>query len=191
MLDLRYSSLPAALEVDGEVFAIKTDFRVWLAWLESLEVNGIAEYGIFEGDPPKGDGWVDVAQAFALNAPVTPTGKATESVQAFDFIRDGDYIVGSFQQVYNIDLTDPNLSMHWHRFLALFRSLPETCIMSKIMGYRTFKKADKDDYNKSMEKAKRAYTLPPKRTFMNLQEEEQDKALDDWSEWAFGKATIE
>lgn len=191
MLDLRYSSLPAAIEVDGEVFAIKTDFRVWLAWLESLEVNGIAEYGIFDCDPPKGDSWVDVAQAFALNAPATPTGSAKESVQAFDFIRDGDYIVGSFQQVYGIDLTDPNLSMHWHRFLALFRSLPDTCIMSKIMGYRTFKKADKDDYNKSMEKAKRAYTLPPKRTFMNLQEEEQDKALDDWSEWAFGKATLE
>lgn len=190
MIDLRYSDLPAALEVDGEVFAIKTDFRVWLAWLESLEVNGIAEYGIFESDIPQGDSWVEVAQQFALSAPVTPAGKATEIVQAFDFIRDGDYIVGSFQQAYGIDLTDPSLSMHWHRFLALFRSLPETCIMSKIMGYRTFKKSDKDDYNKSMEKAKRAYTLPPKHTFMTEQKAIQDKAIDDWADWAFGKATL-
>lgn len=190
MIDLRYSDLPAALEVDGEVFAIKTDFRTWLAWLESLEVNGIAEYGIFESDIPQGDSWVEVAQQFALSAPVTPVGKATETVQAFDFIRDGDYIVGSFQQAYGIDLTDPSLSMHWHRFLALFRSLPETCIMSKIMGYRTFKKADKDDYNKSMEKAKRAYTLPQKHTFITEQKAVQDKAIDDWADWAFGKATL-
>ena len=62
--------------------------------------------------------------------------------------------------------------------------------MSKIMGYRTFKKADKDDYNKSMEKAKRAYTLPPKHTVMTEQKAVQDKAIDDWADWAFGKATL-
>lgn len=193
MIDLRFANLPAYIEVGGEIFAIKTGFREWIAWLEELEVDGIADYGIFAdtSNIPSGDEWVEVALEFAKCKPTTPTGSEQTTVQAFDFVRDGDYIVGAFQQAYGIDLTDPNLSMHWHRFLALFRSLPNDCMMSQIMAYRTFRESNKDDYNKSMKRARYAYTLPQKDKALTEQQQKEREAYLDWADWAFGKVTVD
>lgn len=53
--------------------------------------------------------------------------------QVYDFVEDEDYIIGGFQQAYNIDLADESMDMHWWRFMALFKSLPEdTEIINRI-----------------------------------------------------------
>lgn len=182
MIDLRFRSLPSAIEVDGEVFPIKTDFRVWIAWLESLEVNGIAETEIFADRIPEGDSWVRVAVEFAKNESPTPHGSAGSSVRAYDLVLDGEYIVGAFQQTYGIDLTDPSLKMHWYRFLALFRSLPSDTVLSQAMAYRTWSKGSKESYEQRMAKAKTAWTLPPKKTA-------ESESIIAWQKEAFGNVT--
>jgi hypothetical protein len=75
-----------------------------------------------------------------------------------DYIEDGEYIVASFIQAYGIDLTEIDY-MHWHKFKALFNSLPEDTQMAKIIGYRSYKKSDKDAGTIYMEQ-KRAWSLP-------------------------------
>lgn len=180
MIDLRYRGLPSALEVDGETFRIKTDFRIWIAWLESLEVNQIAETAIFEDEVPDGDSWVPVAVAFAKNESSTPHGGSGSIARAYDFVEDGEYVVGAFQQAYGIDLTDPELNMHWHRFLALFRSLPSDTVMSQAMAYRTWSKGSKESYDSRMAKARTAWSLPAKKTV-------ESESIIAWQKEAFGQ----
>lgn len=56
---------------------------------------------------------------------------------AFDYIIDGPLIVAAFQAAYGLDLTDPATQIHWWRFQALLQGLPETCVFSRVVGWRT------------------------------------------------------
>ena len=56
---------------------------------------------------------------------------------AFDYIIDGPLIVAAFQAAYGLDLTDPTTQVHWWRFQALLQGLPETCVFSRVVGWRT------------------------------------------------------
>lgn len=70
--------------------------------------------------------------------------------------------------------------LHWHVFLALFRSLPEGTKMAEIMGYRGWNKNDaKKKMEKQYEEAQRMWRLPPKKTA-------ESKAIIEWQKKAFG-----
>lgn len=57
------------------------------------------------------------------------------SQRQYSFSHDSDHIFSAFWQCYRIDLNSTNL--HWWKFRALFNSLPEDRLMSKILYYRT------------------------------------------------------
>lgn len=174
MIDLRYP-LPTSLEVGGVLYEVETDYRAWLEFGRSVEEDEVAPYSIFKSERPGGMGWVRAALEFYESRNATPHGGGESDAQTFDFIRDGDYIVGAFWQVYGINLTTARL--HWHVFLALFRSLPEGCKMADIMGYRTFKASDmKRKPEQQYAQLRKAWALPPKA----------DPAILGWQEQAFG-----
>lgn len=56
------------------------------------------------------------------------------SKAVYDFEQDAAYIYAAFRQVYGIDLQAGPL--HWWAFRALLSSLPDTCLMGQIMGWR-------------------------------------------------------
>ena len=179
MIDLRFE-LPTAIEVGGRLFTVKTDFRVWIEWLRCFEEDEVASYCIFEDEVPDGNEWVSAAREFAVSENVTPRSVGgSRSEETFDFIRDGDYLVGSFMQAYGINLATVR-DLHWHVFLALFRSLPDNTKMAEIMGYRAWRKSD---MNKKMERqyeeAQRRWRLPPKETA-------EVRAIIEWQKEAFG-----
>lgn len=177
MIDLRHG-LPDCIEVGGERIPVRTDFRVWIEFMRSLQEDGVASYCIFD-EPPEGTAWVRAAVDFAESRNATPrAGGSGERV--FDWILDGDFIVGSFRQAYGIDLTTAEL--HWHVFLALFRSLPEGTKMGEIMGYRGYQKPSKKP-EAQMRELKRAWALPPVRT-------PESKAMLEWQKAAFGNIAI-
>lgn len=179
MIDLRESGLPDAIECDGEVFAVKTDFRVWLKFVTMLDSEGRAWYGIFDGVVPSGRSWISSAIEFAESKNVTPRSAGTSRDRVCDYVLDGDYIVASFQQAYGIDLTDPECRMHWHRFLALFRGLPDETCMSRIMGYRSWQKSSKK-HDDVMREMRERYRLPERG------EEERRSAVLELAEKIFG-----
>lgn len=174
MIDLRYRELPTALVVDGEEFPIVTDFRRWMQFGESVKA-GYLDPCIWPGEPPAGD-WAPVATAFYDSPQPCPKSLGGSKVPAMDHIIDGEMIVASFQASYGIDLTDPGLELHWHRYLALLRNLPEGAPESKAIGYRTYKKPStaKDAHDKEMRKLQRAYALPRASVY---DEDEQAEAL--------------
>lgn len=162
MIDLRERGLPRTIESGGDVYDLNTDFRVWIEFERSLEEEGVAIFDVFEDErPPDWDTeWVDAAIEFLRSPNATPRAIGSgSSERAVDCILDGEYIVASFQAAYGIDLTDPELEMHWHRFKALLGGLPDGCKLSEIAGYRTWRR-DTRKRETVMAELKRAWELP-------------------------------
>lgn len=178
MIDLRKRGLPDAIEVDGESFFIKTNFRDWLkfgeiidsvqfkTWMESdfVEDTGLSFkdfFFLFDGNIP-GSNFIPQLIMFYMNPNETPkdSGSRKNYVQSFDYICDGEYIVGSFMQAYHIDLTEIEY-MHWHMFKALFTCLPENTMIKNIMSMRTWDERDeKRKHEEQRRKLREAWELP-------------------------------
>ena len=182
MIDLRDRELPNQIEIGGSFFHIKTDFRIWIEFgdmirkEETLMQMDISK--IFEDEIPSEEYIVEIfekLQEFFINKNPTPNSSGGGSDERlFDYILDGEYIVGSFMQAYGIDLTSVNY-MHWHLFKALFVSLPDNTKMSQIMSMRGYRKS-KDDYDTSANKSKQAWKLP------SITELEKKEILDEIDE---------
>lgn len=65
------------------------------------------------------------------------TGSGPRPPLAFDYIIDGPLIAAAFQAAYQIDLTDPETTIHWWRFQALLQGLPDECRFCRVIGWRT------------------------------------------------------
>lgn len=184
MIDLRIQSLPTAIEVDGRAWELNTNFRVWIAFDAILRDKGGCASFVFKGyddpdfEPPSGD-WATPSVEFLECRDELPRDRGRASARLVDYVKDGTYIVAAFQQAYGIDLTDPTLYLHWHRFLALFRGLPENTMMSRIMGYRGWRK-DNRKSDAVMSELRDAWRLPEPG------EDEQRAALLKWAEDTIG-----
>lgn len=137
-----YQTPPDTITVNGVEYPVDTDFRAWVRF-----------QGILLADDTNDAKAVKICKMMeSMDLPVTKealesmlrfyAGASTENntgsggnVQAYDFEKDSEYIFSAFLDSYGIDLTTERL--HWWRFKALFKSLPEDCQMCKIMMYRT------------------------------------------------------
>nr|DAL35159.1 MAG TPA_asm: hypothetical protein [Caudoviricetes sp.] len=170
MRDILLEPLPT--EWEGR--AIDPDFRhmVWLSnqYLRgraTADPQGMAQEAVrrFYRDPVPP---LDVPAAFQAMLKFFASGTETASngkgsggtaTVSFDYSFDADYIVAAFQQAYGIDLT--TAQMHWWRFRALFRALPEDTLMAKIMSWRSMDTSDMDGKTRQRyEDLKEAFALP-------------------------------
>lgn len=174
MIDLRKRNLPNTICVNGEFFSIKTDFREWLKFGEIIKQEEFQLMEIaflFKNEIPRINPLRELV-SFYINENLTPKkSEDSGNKKVFDFIEDGEYLVGSFQSAYGIDLTSTD--MHWHRFQALFRSLPEDSKVMQIISRRTWKKSN-ESMEKQLEKARDLWSFP---TNTKLTDEELYKEL--------------
>ena len=85
--------------------------------------------------------------------------------QIYSYEFDAEYIYSAFMEQYKIDLNSiPYL--HWWKFKALFNSLNEEVLFSKIMSYRAIdlSKIKDKDMKKYYKKMKKLYVLPDLRS---------------------------
>lgn len=174
MIDLEFSSLPETIVTGGVEHKVHTSFRVWLRWGRLLKECHIAAPFIFKEEaPPPGSDWVEAALEFYRSDTATPNGTRKNVNPSMDLLLDGDYLVGSFQYAYGIDLTSED--MHWHRFLALLRSLPKDAKLSEIASYRTWQN-DKRKHETIMRELRKEWALPSGRGAV-IDEEQYDKNI--------------
>lgn len=161
MIDLRTKGLPDTIDVGGSPFLIKTDFREWLKFSEIIKKKDIrledVEF-LFVNEIPLinyMDGLVD----FYVNKNAVP--KENPSLDSdepvIDYIIDGEFIVSSFMNAYNIDLT--TCDMHWHMFKALLQGLPETTRMKEIISMRSWRKTSKKE-EQIRKELKESWSIP-------------------------------
>ncbi len=159
MVDLAQGTLPHAIRAGDGWAEVLTGFRTWLMFGRVLGKARVWWPGIFPGAEPDGD-WHEAALEF-YESPVETPRTATGGVRTLDLDLDGDYVVGSFQSAYGIDLTDPALDMHWHRFRALLRSLPEDSMVSRIASWRAWDASEAHRRPDDAARARRdAWALP-------------------------------
>ena len=89
------------------------------------------------------------------------SGATHKQNKIYDFELDDEYIWEAFYRHYKIDLTKD--FVHWWKFRAILKSLPEDTQFSKIQGYRSYKGDDKN-----LLELKNIYKLP-------LEKEEQER----------------
>jgi hypothetical protein len=178
-----YERLPETIDVNGNLFKIKTDFKTWLAFLElaqkeELQVNDYLFMLQNKEDKKKAfENLGDFATAlfdFMNKSPATPnvTKGEDNDTQIIDFTLDSPYIYASFMQAYNIDLIETN--MHWYKFNALFLGLPNNTKICEIMQARAYKKCE-DSEDKLWKKKKEYWQLPQE----TVKDEEIEQYWDD------------
>ncbi len=178
--NLLLDKLPSAIDVDGTIYQINTDFRACIKFEQMIfdiknlsenekRDNVIRSLNLFlksippaEHIKPVMDGLIDFYRCekevkklnSAIKVPQTKTPKI------FDYEYDAPYIYAAFVQVYNIDLID--VKMHWYKFRALFDALPADCQFAKIMSYRGTDTSQIKNKNEKqrIEKLKNIYALP-------------------------------
>ena len=132
--------------VSGTTYQVDTDFRRWIefqAIISSGEENGrkaerLLEFMQSMGLPPSVE-TLDAMVRF-YTAASTEKGTGGSRQQAFDFEKDSEFIYSAFLECYGVDLSVARL--HWWRFKAMFKSLPQDCELCRIMGYRTIDLSD-------------------------------------------------
>lgn len=160
------SPLPNALEVDGRVYNIKTDFKDWLRLIETNDYKPL-----FIGSIPlPTEMLMQELSSFLAGGELKK--ESSDSPQVVDFKHDADYIYAAFLQAYGINLI--NADMHWFEFLALFRALPEETAMQKIISYRQY-----DGKDEELKKLKSIWEIPRELT-------EEEKEAGDYFEEVFG-----
>lgn len=160
MIDLRKKELPSHIEWEGGSCVIDTDFRTWITFGEYLKDQQLY-LGVFPNfQAPQGEDWAPALYEFYTCRNIVPRPIGGSNVPAIDMVIDGEFIVASFQQAYGIDLTSIDY-MHWHRFKALLAGLPDDTKMSKIIGYRTWTKADSQrKHDDLMQEQRSIWALP-------------------------------
>ena len=90
--------------------------------------------------------------------------KKETSKRIYSYEFDAEYIYSAFMEQYKIDLNKEHL--HWWKFKALFNSLNEEVLFSKIMSYRAIdlSKIKDKDMKKYYKKMKKLYALPDLRS---------------------------
>jgi len=171
--------IPEEVEINGQIYPINTDFRTSILFELMFEEPGLSEEEIiynsldlFFGDNKPED--LDLAIESILWF-YTCGRKEEESEgggdgksdikRIYSFEHDAEYIYSAFLTQYGIDLQDIDY-LHWWKFRAMFNSLNDDLLFTKIMSFRAKEiTSDMSDSEKSYyRKMKRLYALPDNRS---------------------------
>lgn len=181
--------LPTSVDVAGDFYAIKTDFRDILRYDELIRSQNdgntiLKAVGMLLGDDilQKPDinpeevldaiGWFvqrgDSGQKNTLPRATLGLNNATP----MDFETDAALIYTAFLQTYKIDLYDiPYL--HWWKFNWMLEDIPSECRLSKVIEYRTI-----DVKNKNLSKEqKKVYSALQRYFKVQEKRTEEDEAI--------------
>lgn len=192
MMDLLTAVPPGYVEINGEKYAVCSDFRYGILLSElfsddsvdvcqkvglalkllSPELSEAAERGII----PLKTAFDRIMWFYTCGRGLEQRGKGRNMEPAIDFSCDGERIFSAFRQVYQLDLSEEGL--HWWKFIALLRGLPPECELMRVVRLRltdTAKISD-DEARRRVRRAKAAVrirknkTCSQERISMNTQE---------------------
>ena len=159
--------MPETLEISGEDYGIRSDFRTVLRFFELNRDERVFERHkgyvalkmFFGGRMP-----YDADAAFKALGWFIRCGKPEEQAKqkrpVFDFAHDSGIIFSSFWAQYGIDLT--TAALHWWKFAALFAGLNEDTMFRNVVRIRTKPEDGLDAKSRQeLRELKRVWALPP------------------------------
>ena len=161
--------LPDHVSAGGKFFSIKTDFRVWLAFSETIAQKDIkvSDFDFIYADevPPlelQKEAFEELLKFYRPETDLPrPSGNGEKIL---DYVIDSQLIFAAFMEQYKIDLTETDaaghfIPMHWHKFLALLSGLHNTKL-NEVMSWRCWEGDTKTEYGKQMQKLRASWELP-------------------------------
>lgn len=153
-----YNKLPHSVELKGEKFIINTDFRIFVDFEYEMQeidryiaVNNvlIRFYPAFSVIKDKNllEEAIDKFLWFYQCGKgeleeIKASSKGNKSENAFSYKWDDDLIWGAYNMYFHVDLTTDKI--HWWKFKAMWKSIPDESEFNKIKGYRGYKGKDKN-----------------------------------------------
>lgn len=174
-MSLLIDKAPTTVNIGGTDISINSDFRTAVLFEQMMfdddfpdDMKGINAVRLFYPVMPNDiDTAIDrLVQFYSCGKQQNQSKSKSQSQnRCYDFEYDDDYIFAAFMQTYHIDL-EKTKYLHWWKFSAMFRALPETCEIVKIMGYRSIKIDSKmsDSERRFYNKMKKLHALPMSRT---------------------------
>lgn len=143
-----YQAPSDTVTVSGREYPVETDFRVWVEFQSILtgdskereKAECLAGFMERLGLPPSREALEAMLEFYTAESRERTVASRRGRPMAFDFRQDSEYVYAAFMGAYGIDLTTAEL--HWWRFKALFKALPEDCELCRIMRYRTVELKD-------------------------------------------------
>lgn len=172
--------LPTGAEIEGVLYRLHTDFRVWVQFETEIMDLGetvfskpenavrILQMCYMDLPPTAEDAFRSILWFYSEGGRREPGSGRKKKNAVYHFEHDAPYIYSAFLAQYGIDLQTADL--HWWAFRALFRSLSDTNMIVKIMEYRgmDLSKIKDKEQKEFYRKMKRQYEIPLSKT-------EQDK----------------
>lgn len=162
-----FHKLPYFIILQGKKYKINTDFRNMIAFENKLQDRNVnnsekIEFGLrhFYLDFYNNTNYVNLLRNATLYKEAcnkliwfykcgredyhkikSGNGKSNNK-EIYSYEHDDEYIWSAFHELHRIDLTQD--FVHWWKFKAILKSLPETTEFVKIKGYRAYNGKDKD-----------------------------------------------
>lgn len=147
-MNILTGSLPEAVEIDGEIYDLDTDFRTGIDIMIAFEDDKLSEYEkavimvqlLFLKTPTN---FIKArAQAIKFlncgeeeNEVGLGGSDGDETERLYSFQKDAKYIYSAIRQSHGIDLESVGY-LHWWKFCYMFLDLKEECFFSKMIYYR-------------------------------------------------------
>ena len=178
MLDLAKAP-PGCVEAGGRLYRINSGFRTGILLCRLLEDDEVDEslkpfFALrlyYPEIPDDMDSALERIGWFYRCGEEISGGEGPGGVErrCYSFDCDADYIYAAFMQQYGIDLHTARL--HWWSFQALFSTLSDDCLFTKIVGWRRAEiTRDMTDEQRSfLYSMKHAFALPENRADSELE----------------------
>ena len=163
-----YNKLPQSVKIDNKVYAINTDYRLFLDFeieMNSINPKDAVDNALYRFYPDLEKIIKNGSIYQAVNMFIwfykcgledyqegRATKKQKKATQIYNYKYDAQMICGAYA-LYGYDL---HRYMHWWKFKEIWNSLPADCEYSKIKSYRAYDGTDKDQLE-----LKEFYKLPP------------------------------
>lgn len=184
MFSLLLDKLPTTIIIDNKEYEINSNFRNSILFEIMMLDDELTEeekittalnlyYPVIPNNINKAIDEIIKFYSCGFNETSTNSispNKTYNDVYNFEF--DSEYIYSAFLDQYNIDLNSINY-LHWWKFKAMFKSLKEDNLISKIISYRSIDLSEiqDEDERTRYKNLKELYKLP------NKYEKEDDKKL--------------
>jgi len=173
-----YNKLPHSVRLNGEKFIINTDFRIFVDFEyemqeidQNIAINKvlkrfypafslIIEQNLLTEAVEKFIWFYQCGKEEIESNKINLKTKKSEN--AFSYKHDDLYIWGAYNMYFKVDLTKDKI--HWWKFKAMWKTIPQEAEFNKIKGYRSY-----DGKDKNLKELKEYYKLPLSKA------EQQDK----------------
>lgn len=200
-------SLPEAVEVEGGLYPVLTDFRYWMRVESNLLDGAITDehktifllsafmpsvaVGLIQQDagyPFAVENGIAALNLFYAGGEERRDKKGKDGASAatakqertYDFKHDIGLIYAAFRATYGIDLMLRDTKMHWWVFRALFMGLPDGAAIRRLMEARAMKLGKKP--TKEQRDAKEAVALPEEIRWLGGGGRRGVESIDAWAE---------